>query len=86
MNTFSCKLVTPDKVTFEGPVWQVSTKAGNSNFVIRARHADLLFTAENGTIEIALTPESRKKWKVNEFIVEMVSNHCSIMCQEAHQM
>ncbi len=83
MNTFSCKLVTPEKVTFEGQVWHVSTKAGHHNFAIRARHTNLLFTAENGTIEIALSPENRQKWKVNEFIVEFTSNHCSIMCQEA---
>jgi F0F1-type ATP synthase epsilon subunit len=83
MNTFSCKLVTPEKVSFEGSVWQVSTKAGMSNFALRARHANLLFTSEKGTIEIALTPENRQKWKVSDFIVEFAANHCSIMCQEA---
>lgn len=84
MNTFSCKLVTPEKVSFEGSVWQASIKAGFNNFAIRARHTNLLFTAETGTIEIALTPENRQKWKVSELIVEFVANHCSIMCLEAH--
>ncbi|HEX2958906.1 MAG TPA: hypothetical protein VHO70_18875 [Chitinispirillaceae bacterium] len=83
MNTFSCKLVTPDKVSFDGPVWQVSTKAGYSNFAVRARHANLLFTAENGTVEIALTPENRQKWKVSDFIFKFTNNQCSIICQTA---
>jgi F0F1-type ATP synthase epsilon subunit len=83
MNTFSCKMVTPEKVSFEGPVWQVSTKAGYNNFAIRAKHANLLFTAEDGTVEIAHSPENRQKWKVSNFIVEFTANNCSIMCQSA---
>lgn len=86
MKTFACKLITPEKVQFENSVWQVSIKNKINSFALRANHADLLFTAESGTLEIASTETSRQQWQISDSILEFKENVCSIMCRSAQQI
>lgn len=83
MKIFLCKLVTPEKVQFEASVWQVSIRNSESSFAMRANHADLLFTAESGILEIATTETSRQKWELSDSILEFRNNECSIISRSA---
>jgi F0F1-type ATP synthase epsilon subunit len=76
-------MVTPDKVIFDEPIWQVAVKSKQNGFTLRARHTDLLYTEEVCVIEVAKNPDSRDKWELSNAVVQFTKNSCSIMCLKA---
>ncbi len=84
MNTFKCKILSPDSVIFEGEAWQFSATDELGAFSVRARHRDILARLKPGTVEIAKGPEDRQRFSISSGFLTMRKNFCLVICDKPY--
>ncbi len=81
METFKCKLITPEGVLFDDSIWQVSACNLAGWFGIRAHHANFYTTLNACKLEIVVTDENRKHFLIVDGFLEFQQNSCTILCE-----
>ena len=76
--TFACKLISPEKVLFDGQLWQLTAHDEFGSFSVRAKHQDILAKLAHGNLEIAVSPEKRTTYKIKSGILSMKKNTCLV--------
>jgi F0F1-type ATP synthase epsilon subunit len=80
-NPFKCKLVSMGKLLYDGPLWQLSAKNESGVFSIRTGHCDMLAKLATGIIELAISPDERRRHSISSGLLSMRKNFCLIICE-----
>lgn len=79
--SLNLKIVSPEKVVFEGEVDSVLVPGTSGQFEILANHAPIISTLEKGTIEYG-TAESKEQLSISSGFVEVHKNTVSLCIEE----
>ena len=71
------KIVSPEKVMFNGDVEMVTVPGTMGSFQILVNHAPIISSLEKGKVEY-VTPEGRTSFEVNGGFVEVQKNVVSL--------
>ncbi|HEX3020560.1 MAG TPA: F0F1 ATP synthase subunit epsilon [Chitinispirillaceae bacterium] len=86
METFHIKIVTPEGLIFDKPIWQITACNSNGWFAIRAHHTDFFTSLKSCQLELAVTPENREKLDINSGFLEFQRNGgCTVICEKKKQ-
>lgn len=82
METFPFRLVTPEGVMFDTPIWQISACNSLGWFAIRAHHAEFFTSLKSGTLELAISPQNRKQVQIGSGFLEFRPDRgCTVICE-----
>lgn len=80
MTAFKIKIVTPQRVEFEGDVTQVTARTSEGNVGIRANHAPYVARlADNGNVELKFESSPSRKAKVSGGMINVGSKETVIL-------
>lgn len=84
MKPMHCSLITPQKTLYDGEVWQIGiSNVPEGGFSIRTGHAPVIRSLLDATIEVAVTQSDRSRYEVENGVLELSDNRCSIVCSSA---
>lgn len=78
------KLISPEKVLIEEPVFQISIPGEEGTFGVRKNHASVISTIRPGVVEIlASEGDTPKKIFISGGIADVSENDCLVLAEEA---
>ena len=82
-DTFNLELVTPQKLTYAGPVALVEVPGIEGDMGILADHAPCISQLRPGLLEIVESDVSKLRFFASGGVVEVTGDRCTILAKEA---
>jgi F0F1-type ATP synthase epsilon subunit len=86
MEVINLLITSPAGSCYSAPVWQVTARNCQGLFSIRAHHCAFVTTIEAGVVEVAETPERRRKYRIEPGVLRVSGDTCAIMCEGAAEV
>jgi F0F1-type ATP synthase epsilon subunit len=83
MTTFPFKLITPEGVTIDTSLWQISATNAVGRFAIRAQHIDFFTSLKPGELVLAYSPDKREHIQIESGFLEFKKEcGCTVICEK----
>ncbi|HOK04516.1 MAG TPA: hypothetical protein P5105_03225 [Victivallales bacterium] len=86
MNLFDCKILSPEKVVFQGKIWQLKAQGVDGAFAIRNKHCDYLSKINEGKIEVAENENKRISFLCKGGLISFKNNSCLIILNSSPEI
>ena len=83
MAEFTFRLVTPQKIVFEGPVVSIQAPGSEGYLGVLAHHAPLITTLKEGRLEMRDPAGRVVSWRVTGGFLEVSNNRASVLADAA---
>jgi F-type H+-transporting ATPase subunit epsilon len=82
---FALRILTPDRVVFEGPVEYVQVPVSVGYLGVLAHHAPLVTSLASGTLTVRAAGGSEERWQVSGGFFEVSNNQATVLADEVLQ-
>jgi len=83
MAEFTFRLVTPQRIVFEGPVVSIQAPGSEGYLGVLAHHAPLITTLKEGRLEMRDPSGRVSAWRVTGGFLEVSNNRASALADAA---
>ena len=81
MNTFHAQILTPDGTLFEGEVTGVQMPGSQGSFEVKANHAPIVSTLDEGDILVRKTDGGDATYHISGGFVEVNNNKLTLLAE-----
>lgn len=83
--TFSFKMLTPNRMAFDGEVVSIVAPGGAGYLGVLAHHAPLITTIQDGDLTIRHTDNRISRYRVGRGLLKVANNHAVLLTESVEE-